>query len=917
MSENLTVYTLTGELESRPSGSLTINPESVGGEMLPQYSSSNHEVTRLNAIVSGVIEYRPDTVKTWRSTSGRSAQTTSSQYAGERMMQPTAVSTLYYTKNTLSGSVDPKFKRLMYVLNSSDTGTIPGGSGSSYWNTADRGDVEGGIGQYGRIVDANSQDTFQAWIPVNEKGKIRDIRVWVELVHKSRTPGDYATGLKGLQIAMLSPNVRGKGAYPIWNMNGAEEFLYDANPNVTGTDGLLGRSISNVQPEIFASGAYILWDGHVNTVTPYAVSNMGLQGNWSEFDNDLDMRTVFSDNSPNYNPRSRIKVFPSATDGNPGAATDLQSSLISSTAGFQPLNYYYSPSNYAMRNFSSTLNWNGPSVTVTGAWTPWYVDPRMPNAALKENIIGTPPPGWVTGEPNGLFYPWSGAETSTSGTIWGYTSGALAGANHIYANTYAISGVLQTGETIRIIDSLTGSNYADVQVTSFTWPNKVSFSPNLSIPFNNGSAIYLRSQVSMTINTSPVNASTFYVGYNMSYNFSQNELDYFQDESFIYDPTNVTIPVISSGSIIYWGGRFLRVLTSSNNLYVYDSQDEVAPEGPYGVIRFDQYRVISSSNVLTQHPPDYLAINSPSTVKTTTSTLPAVGPESLFSSTFDLNNRWGFSYAFLPGGQTQQMILVGGYTGSVAGNLSGNFVDLITFSGSEVISAFRTGAISNHVDDDGYKRVRTHGGLFIANLKPANSATFYILVGGGQTGTLAITSSGQVTYSTASVVSTTWSSPYQYKYWVQSTYYDDGDGGGGGGGCVTPDTSVVIDSYGHTMPAGDLRPGHQVWTYPEGGGSAGLFTIESMKKLSNLCMRITLKDGRSMKCSINHKMNIRGIWRRADSIQVGEELQGYPGGIVKSTEYLSEMPVILLSIPGAKTYLGGDGAWHHNTTQKN
>lgn len=329
MSENITIYTLSGEVEKNPSGSVRMDPSTVGGGILSPYSSSQHEITRLNA-VSTASDYYGEVFTAWNSKSGRSTNSTSSQYyTGTQMRQPSPAFDGYYAKNA---SQDPnsRFTKLVYTLNASETG--------SYWNSADGAQEGGYVEGLGRIVDANSIDTFQVNIPVDRNGKIRDIKVWVELVHRARDLGDTASGLKGVQMALVSPNVRGRGAYPIWNMPGAESFLYDANPNLSGADGIIGDAVSNRQPEIFASGAFVLWDGHANPTVNYARANLGLQGDWSEFDSDMDMRVVFSDNSQNLNPRSRINVFPSATDEAPHAATGLQSALISSTTGLKPIN---------------------------------------------------------------------------------------------------------------------------------------------------------------------------------------------------------------------------------------------------------------------------------------------------------------------------------------------------------------------------------------------------------------------------------------------------------------------------------------------------------------------------------------------------------------------------------------------------
>jgi hypothetical protein len=136
-------------------------------------------------------------------------------------------------------------------------------------------------------------------------------------------------------------------------------------------------------------------------------------------------------------------------------------------------------------------------------------------------------------------------------------------------------------------------------------------------------------------------------------------------------------------------------------------------------------------------------------------------------------------------------------------------------------------------------------------------------------------------------------------------------GGGAGGGCLDPETPVLLRP-GLLVPLRTLRDGDTIWTRPEEGGEMGFYRVERVTHTSNLRCRVTMKDGRGFTCSINHRLNVRGLWRRADSLMPGEEVQGDPGGHVRGVEYLGEGPVVQLSIPTAKTYFAGDGCWHHN-----
>lgn len=139
-----------------------------------------------------------------------------------------------------------------------------------------------------------------------------------------------------------------------------------------------------------------------------------------------------------------------------------------------------------------------------------------------------------------------------------------------------------------------------------------------------------------------------------------------------------------------------------------------------------------------------------------------------------------------------------------------------------------------------------------------------------------------------------------------------GGGGGAGGGCLDPRTPVLTGPR-TLAPLHTVRVGDKVWTRPEAGGDMAYHVVEGVRHTSNLRCRVKMQDGRAFVCSVNHLMNVRGVWRRADSLQAGEELQGAPSGHVRSVTYLGEGPVVQLSIPTARTYFAGNGCWHHNT----
>lgn len=143
---------------------------------------------------------------------------------------------------------------------------------------------------------------------------------------------------------------------------------------------------------------------------------------------------------------------------------------------------------------------------------------------------------------------------------------------------------------------------------------------------------------------------------------------------------------------------------------------------------------------------------------------------------------------------------------------------------------------------------------------------------------------------------------------------DTGGGGSGGGGCTAPETLILVGPY-RSIPIGDLREGDRVWTTPEYGGRPGYHEVEWVRHTTNQRLRLTTEDGRSLVCSINHRVLVNGEWERADSLRVGQVIDGPRPGVVAIIEHLGVGPVIQTSIPTARTYLSADGLLCHNTTK--
>ena len=213
--------------------------------LISELSSSQHEVTSLNARISGTAKLENTAVPA----SGTLLYSKQTQLV-KRIYKLTAFS---------ASSMGPAAERLPSTIENlaryqsfvEISGTY---RNNSYWNPA----------------------TFEIDVP--DYGKIRDIKVWVELIHDHRGgPGtgsadasnafwaggsgsaltDLRHGLQGLQIALRSPNTNFKNAHPLWNDPTVSDL--EKMPSSIGT-GTLAQTHRNV-PELLRN-SYLLWAGH-------------------------------------------------------------------------------------------------------------------------------------------------------------------------------------------------------------------------------------------------------------------------------------------------------------------------------------------------------------------------------------------------------------------------------------------------------------------------------------------------------------------------------------------------------------------------------------------------------------------------------------------------------------------------------
>ena len=313
MSSDFGIYRITGSVEpiisassltalQPPSGNINLRrlPERLARDdqevsissalfgssrafVIPEISSSKHEISSRNAFLSG-SELVEDGVV--------------SVYADSFFSkQNKLVRKIYKVTGSLvlSGSA--------LVDQDQDIGQDENGSRVSAFHAVS-----------GTFRNRNPFDPVRIEFDVPDHGKIRDVKVWVELIHDHRGgpgTGSYSgnpflgqddgmgggtgdlnpyprQGLQGLQIALRSPNVTFPFAHPLWNDKTVISF-----PKWS-TDQTLSSSFYAV-PEILRN-SYLLWAGH--SVEEDLSTTLGFHTS-TLVENDFTVRTI---NSSSFGP---------------------------------------------------------------------------------------------------------------------------------------------------------------------------------------------------------------------------------------------------------------------------------------------------------------------------------------------------------------------------------------------------------------------------------------------------------------------------------------------------------------------------------------------------------------------------------------------------------------------------------------
>lgn len=130
--------------------------------------------------------------------------------------------------------------------------------------------------------------------------------------------------------------------------------------------------------------------------------------------------------------------------------------------------------------------------------------------------------------------------------------------------------------------------------------------------------------------------------------------------------------------------------------------------------------------------------------------------------------------------------------------------------------------------------------------------------------------------------------------------------------CLRPDTKVKIGPE-TSVAVSTLLVGDKVWTSSDAEfGECGYYEVERAELASNECCRVTFEDGRTVDCSINHGLNVNGVWKKAIELAPEDVVTGILSGVVKDVVHTGRGAVVHVIIKDAKSMLDENGIWHHN-----
>jgi hypothetical protein len=212
------------------------------------------------------------------------------------------------------------------------------------------------------------------YINVPDRGKIRDIRVWVEVLLTSGSNNP----LGELSISLKSPNVKwddatavdelsSGSAIPMMNCLQAKQELRQGSLTAFNSDG------SYRHQNVLFQNSFLLWDGSRNVFG--VMSSASNSANCPSWMNDRHIRTIFCDSALIDNPRhlDRMRLNDTMVTGSPSYGCELRQGTVTSRGHFD------------------------------GNDRPWISDWRLQYIETSGSYLlpGSPPDGWLTG-PGGV-----------------------------------------------------------------------------------------------------------------------------------------------------------------------------------------------------------------------------------------------------------------------------------------------------------------------------------------------------------------------------------------------------------------------------------------------------------------------------------------------------------------------------------
>lgn len=136
-------------------------------------------------------------------------------------------------------------------------------------------------------------------------------------------------------------------------------------------------------------------------------------------------------------------------------------------------------------------------------------------------------------------------------------------------------------------------------------------------------------------------------------------------------------------------------------------------------------------------------------------------------------------------------------------------------------------------------------------------------------------------------------------------------GGGGGGGCPAPWVGILL-ADGSTVKAGDIKPGMEVFTRHEKTEDWGVYPVTAMEMGEDERWEVILEDGRTFVGTFNHRVCTDADWIEIRNLKPGDKLVQQEGfGVVKSSKYLDNGPIVKITVAEAHTYIS-EGFLSHN-----